>query len=1195
MKKIYSFVALMFTCCVGNVSAQSDWTQGKQVTADDIKEGQTYVIAAGDNTLAETDETTGANKAGGNAKYSGKYINSTQKGLAEDITDGCVFTFVKTGELKNESYPVYVLRNQANGLFLAGNFKYADNRAEAYQLTVRDAELKEEPEGNKQVGDAQPAWSWDVYSNAASSTRSILAQDNGAVILCLANTPSYLTFSNGANPDNHGWIDTNNWLIYEVSGSEMSAEDKFTGIYDKYFGNYIEDETFPVGNQPGCVSEDFAKHIKEVNDKAYNILVDKVEDMYESVGQEIIDLFEKEIPAAIIPVKPGFYVLRNVDGRGFLTVTDDGKKARGSRTLISNDVAEGTTYEDWTPAQMTAWNLNNVKNIWQVEKAKENGKLLFKNFGTGQYLTTGNDFAMAEEGSSFVSKNFSGKEFYLAFGNGGVVHMRNSGDHLLMNYAHPEDKGSRFVYFPIENIVIDTMSVKVNQRALNDELKAALDEANTDYYGNQYLNFVPGDLYKDSVDAGLVDSVLQANASAGPSESKSALNHLFDSDMESYYHTAWKAEEVADVHGTNWIQVDLGKKVSKLVIKFSKRQKAANNHISQYALYTAEEGQSKTDVWTKFVEKSADSIEFAYGKNNTHIAEYDLKEPVQYLRFEVTQTRGRDTASWNAKAGESGPFWHMSEFRCYDAEDFKKNPAYDQIPEGVKENLLTAIKNGEALLTEKKATPEAIKDVKENLKKFWEAYPDASGLKKDLENAADLAKYATEKEVPTMGFYPKGATQELLDVVNKVAAAVKDIEENGKALSLQQIKDYTAEVDAAIAAFSKKLVKPEAGKVYFIVSKSIVSNQEAPQVNACVASIDADVKNGTPVFRYKQDGTESLDERLNALWLAVETKDGLAFKNLANGLYMNNVYEGLTEEELDSLELPNNQIGYSETPKSFTLESFSNEDYAEEGYFVMSLMKGQYVNFQQTGKVMVHYEERNDANAPLTFVEAENEIDFVGSYHIDVEPNQIQILSYPIAFESIYTESGNGAYEVVGRNGDFIMLQPIEDVIPAGTPFIINTRVAEGEEPQNKIEAMVNKVTSLEGATQLTYNYKPETKGGLVSTPQRVVLGDGFGILVNNMVIPSKAGASVPAGKGFFNKELQNVDDETEFMIPVDGVISGEGDATAVENIQIVKNVPTDVYTLSGVKVRHNVKLSNATEGLPKGIYIVGGKKVVVK
>ena len=38
-----------------------------------------------------------------------------------------------------------------------------------------------------------------------------------------------------------------------------------------------------------------------------------------------------------------------------------------------------------------------------------------------------------------------------------------------------------------------------------------------------------------------------------------------------------------------------------------------------------------------------------------------------------------------------------------------------------------------------------------------------------------------------------------------------------------------------------------------------------------------------------------------------------------------------------------------------------------------------------------------------------------------------------------------------------------------------------------------------------------------------------------------------------------------------------------------------DVYDLKGVRVKHNVSVAEATQGLAKGIYVVGGKKVVVK
>lgn len=53
--------------------------------------------------------------------------------------------------------------------------------------------------------------------------------------------------------------------------------------------------------------------------------------------------------------------------------------------------------------------------------------------------------------------------------------------------------------------------------------------------------------------------------------------------------------------------------------------------------------------------------------------------------------------------------------------------------------------------------------------------------------------------------------------------------------------------------------------------------------------------------------------------------------------------------------------------------------------------------------------------------------------------------------------------------------------------------------------------------------------------------------------------------------------------------------ATGIESVDATASAPVDVYTVSGVRVRASVSSAQATEGLQKGLYIINGKKVLVK
>ncbi|MBQ2341988.1 MAG: T9SS type A sorting domain-containing protein, partial [Bacteroidaceae bacterium] len=64
-------------------------------------------------------------------------------------------------------------------------------------------------------------------------------------------------------------------------------------------------------------------------------------------------------------------------------------------------------------------------------------------------------------------------------------------------------------------------------------------------------------------------------------------------------------------------------------------------------------------------------------------------------------------------------------------------------------------------------------------------------------------------------------------------------------------------------------------------------------------------------------------------------------------------------------------------------------------------------------------------------------------------------------------------------------------------------------------------------------------------------------------------------------------------IISAEGTIVNGDPGTAIENIDMTSSERTNVYDLQGRLIRTNVAVRNSLVNLPKGIYIVGGKKVL--
>lgn len=159
---------------------------------------------------------------------------------------------------------------------------------------------------------------------------------------------------------------------------------------------------------------------------------------------------------------------------------------------------------------------------------------------------------------------------------------------------------------------------------------------------------------------------------------------------------------------------------------------------------------------------------------------------------------------------------------------------------------------------------------------------------------------------------------------------------------------------------------------------------------------------------------------------------------------------------------------------------------------------------------------------------------------------------------------------------DYLVLNAVTE-LEAGKPYIFSAT-------SDMLLAAYNGEAVAEAASD----------NGLKGTFAGQDVAEGMYMITDNAVQLCGTGCSIVANRAYIN--MDEVAEYTESvgvnqrMLPLDGGTTGIETVEAAEADALV-----NVYTLSGVEVRHQVRAAEATDGLQRGIYIVNGKKMVVK
>ena len=1188
MKRFYSILSLLLLFLAGasNVAAQ-EFSEGTLLTSIDAVAKEARFILKSPGT--SDDHPSG-------------YVCGTKQ-YKQNIDKSCLFTLeAVTGETV-DGYQVYLLKQVETGLYfkdyeLGGEFwdssdlppfsngdltEMTDNKAQAMKFTV----LRFEDLTGQTVVQSR---------TSATNAKQDLSQD-GFVFTradvsspCPENNP-YTYLGGLGKPFYSRYVDTNVHQIYTVN--EKTGYEKIRAYAMAYFPGSPE-TAFPPGVDPGYYPANLVAEAQKIYDNVgawqESGLPEELrtEEAVNAYCARIVELAEL-LAKSIIKVETGYYFIRDSreTPRYWRPVVQDNKQLLGWSAYTVPEVLD----------------VESARHIWKVTKSSvknattgENDDVYtFQSYFTNEFAsattTSGDRFTMAAEPANFTID----KEAALAAQTGSfVIYPYGKSGQKMNTYNNGAigiwawtDAGNCFRFQTVDESAVADLEETIRQAALNEKLQTLLTDAQT-------LK------RKNDGSIGMVTNVSQLSGNENdPSEGQ--LANLIDGNSTSFYHSSWRDAQKDGVLA--YVQADLGIAVSKINLDYTRRWRRVNP-IGDNPLTAIVSGTNTPDdeeSWQYLADITFDYVdEVRYANQSTQgtdtlvaesrgVTPVDFNGNYRYIRLSVTSV----VQPGGANTSTSDPFWCLAEL--YFKSD--ATPNYSMLDEELRNRF-------EALMAQAATELEAGAAKQETIDALTAAYnavlasiPDPIRIANAVAEAKALRAKAQAGTEPGYFSY---------DAIAKFDAAIATANDAVKAgITLAEIESVIAALDAATVEFNGALILPTVGSHYVIRSastKKAWTNDHWNSARAPLASVSnaasAALKitylegshiteEGAPLTPIEElVDTADVYQDMRNIWLVEEAGEGkIVLRNVGTGMYLS---EGQTENSSGQ--------AYQSAEKSSVTYYLAGPG---KFVFVAGLVSGNetYFNCNSAGSV-VTWNAKDDENGFWSFEAVDPVSVEAPYYYLSLAPGRMHIVTLPV--DVIGGSCYYGDYVLVGQSADNkLVLTPgsnyNDGIIPAGVPFIVTVPADAPNGTQNvQMEYILEDgETYMDGTVK--YVFEPVKVAGLQGTLcETAVAGVGCAVLNASGIQAIKTGnVTVGVNSGYFDG-TQTLD-----------VVAGDGDITldipenfvlnSINDAIVLKGENNNVYSVSGVLVRKNVKGDAAVKGLPAGLYIVNGEKVVVK
>ncbi len=1129
----------------------------------------------------------------------GGYLNG-ESNLTAELTGDGAYTIVATGRNAEDGNPLwflqqnstgkYVKKNHIGGYMLGGTgtyFQLTESIDDALGFTILpnhpiELEGMEGATPRNISSDADQdldGYAWVICSEHVLETWTDPITD------VKSDSAIYTYLGARGYPMLSTWYDTNCWWIYPLAGA--TGVELIEAVYNDIAAN-CSPYGLSAGIDPGCYGE------TEIADytAVYNEVTDQLEN-YTYNEEQTTDLVarlkaaKEALDASLVKFEAGKYYMFGSNANYGI-----GMYLRWS----------GAAWNFGTPADPSAVNVNDASYYFFAEDAGEDeaGTKLYKlkNFDSNTYITSnysGNNVVPGgtaatleislQTGSSSVKNAYNIIDTDENAPSGGIL-SHASGTHQLATAYMETLKQALFTIKTVPNDEVAALEEELRLAKLNADLAKILG------LSKALLNSTK--IYKPAADCtldgntesmGLVTAAdrLSSNADHNAlnpaSPDGSGLAGLLDNDVTTYFHSAWQNAPSA----THFIDANLNQQIDGLSLKLARR--VHNNQDPAPVMFEVYASNDSID----WVNQGALSVQYDYdhvaAAHDTILALYPDSVitragfvGVGALPFNASYQYVRLAVPASYTQGGNSAFFYLSELRYYAGADYDAAASlYEKAPQAERTAFEEALAVADAEYAAGNASQATIDALQAAYDALLKVIPSTADLHSMVENYTKLVGSA--EEGIGIGFYTEGSKAAFEAVIDKIANA---IDENWSAA---QIAEAEAELRAAYHTFQSGFQVPEEGKLYAIrpMAKEIAYNNSGEQVSKCGQYLtstelypgkwaNGEGYNIAPGSTFKE-GREyddfDLSSSYTSLWTFEynATGDSVYIRNAATGFYLSNPKT-------------------SATPYPFAMSSFENlnEDNVQgKNNIVFTLADGSVLCTNNT-LALVNEAAAGNINSAFRIEEIE------GSDIITHKTKgTVEIMSLPY---TVYAFIADGEMlEILGTRTDaatnkkYVVLGPInDDVVEAGEPFIFWPNEA-GQTTVNF--DLTDAVGNPLGGIAPKLSLEGKSANGMIGVVNGSIwILPSVGKIENKVVKATKYELLVNSHSGYItNDQLDNEVEASEYEL----LLEGEINVSDIESVLAAGPKSSGVYSIDGRFAGKSVK------ALPAGIYVVNGKKILVK